>query len=86
MRHLTLPGVMHGHLSRRLRCTRLHYILWWSQIGHEMGNECQKVGAPGGIRTPDLLIRSPKPAEAASLPNLVLNRAVRQARIGVRSQ
>jgi hypothetical protein len=30
-------------------------------------------GAPGGIRTPDLLIRSPKPADAVSLPYLVLN-------------
>ena len=25
-------------------------------------------GAPGGIRTPDLLIRSPMPAKGASLP------------------
>jgi hypothetical protein len=36
-------------------------------------------GAPGGIRTPDLLIRSPMPAEAASLPHLVLSRAIRPA-------
>ena len=43
-------------------------------------------GAPGGIRTPDLLIRSPMPAEAASLPYFVLNRAVRTPRIAVESQ
>ena len=43
-------------------------------------------GAPGGIRTPDLLIRSLMPAEAASLPYFVRNRAVRAARIGVRSR
>ena len=49
-----------------------------------MRNKCPKAGAPGGIRTPDLLIRSPMPAEAASLPYLVLNRAVSAARIGVR--
>ena len=42
-------------------------------------------GAPGGIRTPDLLIRSPMPAGAASLPYLVLSRAVQTARIGLRS-
>jgi hypothetical protein len=40
-------------------------------------------GTPGGIRNPDLLIRSPEPAEAPSLPHLVLNRAVQAARIGV---
>ena len=45
-----------------------------------------RYGAPGGIRTPDLLIRSPMPAEATSLPYLVLNRAVRTARIAVRFQ
>ena len=33
-------------------------------------------GAPGGIRTPDLLIRSPRPAEAVSLPHFLLSRAV----------
>jgi hypothetical protein len=43
-------------------------------------------GAPGGIRTPDLLIRSPMPAGAASLPRLVLNRAARAARIGVETR
>jgi hypothetical protein len=43
-------------------------------------------GAPGGIRTPDLLIRSPMPAEALSLPCFVLNRVVRTARLGVKSR
>ena len=40
-------------------------------------------GAPGGIRTPDLLIRSPMPADAPSLPYLVLSRAPRTARFGL---
>ena len=37
-------------------------------------------GAPGGIRTPDLL--NPMPAGAASLPDFVLSRAARAARLG----
>jgi len=54
--------------------SRPHNILWSEE----------EDGAPGGIRTPDLLIRSPMPAEAAPFPYFVLNRAVRAARIGVR--
>ena len=42
-------------------------------------------GAPGGIRTPDLLIRSPMPVGPAWLPYFVLNRAVRTALSGVES-
>ena len=42
-------------------------------------------GAPGGIRTPDLLIRSPMPAEAPSLRYLVLSRVAQTARLGMRS-
>ena len=30
--HLILPSASHGHLSRRIRCTRLHYILWWCEM------------------------------------------------------
>jgi len=34
--HLILASGWHGHLSRRVRCTRPHYILWWSYERHEM--------------------------------------------------
>ena len=54
---------------------RLPHMLW--------GEE--EAGAPGGIRTPDLLIRSPMPAGAASLPYFVLSRAARAARFGLNS-
>ena len=76
-----------GHLSRRIRCTRLHHILRWSHGQREMW-EWASGGwrARRGIRTPDLVIRSPMPAEAASLPYFVLNRAVRTAGIRVRSR
>jgi hypothetical protein len=40
--------------------------------------------APGGIRTPDLLTRSPKPAEALALPYLVLNRGFGTAPFGLK--
>ncbi len=46
----------------------------------------EEAGAPGGIRTPDLLIRSPMPANGPSLPYLVLSRAARTTRFWVGSR
>jgi hypothetical protein len=65
-----------------MHSTPLHLVV----VGRKVRDAGQEAGAPGGIRTPDLLIRSPMPAGAASLPRFVLNRAAGAARIGVRSQ
>ena len=71
------------HLTQNGRCDELLTLSPQHLVVRQPRNRYVVWRARRG-RTRDLLIRSPKPAQAASLPYLVLNRAIRAARIGVR--
>ena len=68
----------------QIPATTQHVVVTATMV-RDVASRYQEAGAPGGIRTPDLLIRSPMPAEAASLGYFVLSRAARTARFGLRS-
>jgi hypothetical protein len=72
------------HLTRD-KCCAEHLTFAPTSCGRRGRLAYMLYGAPGGIRTPDLLIRSPMPADASSLPCFVVSRAARAARFRLES-